>query len=92
MAENRSTKLNHNLIIENRSSVTMSGVTEIGSFDEKAVVLFTDYGGITVTGADLHMSKLSVDVGDVDISGQIKSISYSDITSKKEGIVKKLFK
>ena len=92
MAENKTNKLNHNLIVENRKNVTVSGVTEIGSFDEKNVVLFTDYGGVTVSGSDLHMSKLSVDSGDVDVSGHIKSLIYTDATSKKEGIVKKLFK
>lgn len=92
MAENKANKLNHNLIVENRKNVTVSGVTEIGSFDEKTVVLYTDYGGITVTGSELHMSKLSVDSGDVDISGHIKSLVYTDTTSKREGIVKKLFK
>ncbi len=93
MAEQFSAKKqNHNLIIENRESVTMSGVTEIGSFDEKAVVLYTDYGEVAITGSDLHMSKLSVDSGDVDVSGHIKSVTYSDSGSKKDGIVKKLFK
>lgn len=92
MTENRVNKLNHNLIVENRKNVTISGVTEIGSFDEKTVVLYTDYGCITVAGSELYMSKLSVDSGDVDISGQIKSLIYTDTVSKKEGIVKKLFK
>jgi len=85
-------KLDHNLILNNRSSASLSGVTQIGSFDEHTVVLYTDYGEVTVSGSELNMSKLSVDTGDVDVSGVIKSIVYSDNGPKKESLIKRIFK
>lgn len=92
MSEITVKKQNHSLIIENRQSVTLSGITSVGSFDEHSVVLYSDYGEITVTGSGLHMSKLSVDSGDVDVTGQIRSVGYSDNGPRKEPFLKKIFK
>lgn len=83
---------NHNLIMENREIVTISGVTKVGCFDENTVVLYTDYGEVTLTGSNLHMGKLSVDSGDVEVTGKIKSIAYREGGSSKEPIFKRLFK
>ena len=92
MNEITAKKQNHNLIIENRASVTLSGVTSVGSFDEHSVVLYSDYGEIIISGSGLHMGRLSVDSGDVDVTGNIKSVVYSDNGPKKDGILKKIFK
>ena len=85
-------KQNHNLFIENRQAVTLSGVKEIGRFDETTVVLYTDYGELTLTGSGLSMSKLSVDSGDVAVAGQIRSLAYSDNGPRHEKFFKRLFK
>ena len=85
-------KQNHSLIIENRESVTLSGVKEIGRFDETTVVLYTDYGEVTLTGTGLSMSKLSVDSGDVAVAGKIHSLSYSENGPRHEKLFKRLFK
>ena len=92
MSEISAKKISHNLIIENRESVTLSGVTSVGSFDEHSVVLYSDCGEINISGSDLHMSRLSVDSGDVDVTGHIKSVVYSDNGPRKEGVFKKIFK
>lgn len=82
----------HNLILENRETLGISGVNEIMSFDEKEVVLKTEAGKLTVLGSDLKMSKLSVESGDVSVFGNIRSLSYSDSGLNRENFFKRIFK
>lgn len=75
----------HNLIIEDRRNVTVSGVTDVDSFDEQTVVLFTELGELTIEGGSLHMNKLNVETGEVSVEGDIDSVSYRDETSRGQG-------
>ena len=76
--EKKPVKRAHNLIIDNRRGVMVSGVTDVDSFDEQTVVLFTDLGELTIEGTNLHMNKLNVETGDVCIEGGIDAVSYRD--------------
>ena len=71
-------KLPHNLILEDRRLLTITGVADIDSFDEQTVVLFTDVGELTVKGANLHINKLSVETGEVSIEGEVGLLAYAD--------------
>ncbi len=68
----------HNAILENRAKLMLSGVTYIDSFDERAVVLFTQLGELTILGRNLHMNALSVESGDVSVEGDIQALRYGD--------------
>ena len=48
--------LPHKLTLDQRSSLTMTGVTEVVSFDENAVIVHTDLGTLTVQGQQLQMA------------------------------------
>lgn len=83
----------HNIILENRKSLTVSGVSDVDSFDEQTVMLYTELGELTVRGTDLHMNQLNVETGDVSIEGIISSLSYQDEMQKSSGsFVSKLFR
>ena len=56
----------HNLILEDRRRLSVSGVMEVISFDDSQVVMETDRGVLTVDGGELHVEKLSLDVGGAD--------------------------
>lgn len=93
MAELKNTvKKPHSLTLENRGALSLSGVNDVGSFDSQSVMLFTDYGGLCVKGASLHISKLSLDTGQVVIDGQISAMIYTEATGKKSGVFERLFK
>ncbi len=47
------------------------------SFDENQVVMDTDLGLLTLKGKDLHVSRLSVEKGEVDVTGTVDSMAYS---------------
>ena len=83
--EKKIVKRVHNLILEDRRNVTVSGVSDVDSFDEQSVVLFTDLGELTITGSDLHMNKLNVETGEVIIEGEIDSVSYHNDTARGSG-------
>ena len=79
--EKRSTvmvKKPHNLTLESRSQLSLTGVEEVERFDEQEIVLTTCCGSLIVRGAGLSIGKLSVDAGDVTISGEIDSMSYEE--------------
>ncbi len=68
----------HNIILESRSKLSVSGVTDVDRFDENIVLLYTSMGELTVRGADLHVNDLSVESGEMNIEGEIQSITYGD--------------
>ena len=68
----------HHALLENRERLSLSGVTEIGSFDDRTVILYTQAGELTVIGHGLQMEQLSVDSGDVCVTGEIRALQYGD--------------
>lgn len=68
----------HNLILENRKKLTLSGVTDVDNFDEKSIILYTNLGELTVTGKNLHVNEISLETGEMSIDGDIWAITYGD--------------
>jgi len=85
-------KMAHNIIMESRKNLTISGVMDIDSFDEENVIIFTELGELTIRGQSLHINKIDVDVGDLSMEGEIESLSYTENRSQKGGFLSKLFK
>jgi len=85
----------HRLTIENRASGTMTGIREVVSFDEYQVVLDTDMGLLTLKGKELHVSRLTLEKGEVDLNGNIESLTYSSneaLRRSGESMLSRLFK
>lgn len=40
----------HHLVLEDRRALTVSGVSDVDSFDELTVIIYTDLGELTVKG------------------------------------------
>lgn len=70
----------HKLLLTNRRTCTISGVCDVLSFDVKEVLLETDQGMLMIKGEDLHVSRLTLDKGEVDVDGKIDSFTYSEVT------------
>ncbi len=82
----------HNCILEDRKRLSVSGVNDVDSFDETVIVAKTDCGELTVSGEKLHITKLSLDVGELAIEGNINSLTYADISEKSGGFFAKVFR
>jgi sporulation protein YabP len=82
----------HNIIMENRRSLTVTGVMDIDSFDEETVIVFTPEGELTIRGSGLHLNKIDVDTGDLSMEGEVASLTYADNQSRKDGFFARLFR
>ena len=81
----------HHVTMEERSSLTVSGVSDVERFDESGVIMTTSAGTLIVTGEDLHIGKLSLEGGELYVDGRITSISYEDTPNRQGGFFSRLF-
>ena len=85
----------HKLILNNRRCGNLTGVSDVLSFDENEIILETDQGMLMMKGKELHVSRLMLDKGEVDIDGRIDSVTYSEQasrTERTESLLGRLFK
>lgn len=66
----------HSLAMEDRRELRLSGIQDVDSFDEQRIELNSVLGGIDITGENLKIAALDLDVGRVVVSGRIDSIVY----------------
>lgn len=82
----------HHVILEGRASLSVSGVEEVESFDENAIVMRTSLGTLVVRGEELHIEKLSLDGGDLRVEGMVDSLTYEDDGGPRVGFLARLFR
>ena len=70
--------LPHKLCLNERTSLTMTGVTEVVSFEENAVVLRTALGTLLVQGTGLQLKTLSLEGGQVAVDGSVSALIYEE--------------
>jgi len=95
MDEKIKTAKSHKMMMDNRRKVEISGVNDVISFDLNTILLETDYGMITIKGSNLHVNRLSVEKGEVDVEGKLDGINYSDVSSyakKGESFISRMLK
>ena len=68
----------HRVSMTGRRAAILTGVEDVLSFDEHEILLQTIEGVLTIKGEDLHVNRLSVEKGEIDMEGRITSLSYSD--------------
>ena len=71
----------HMLTLDNRKLLTLSGVEDVSGFDEQTINVKLSDATLVVKGAGLHISKLSLESGDVVIDGLITSLQYLGASS-----------
>lgn len=89
--EKKPVKTPHSLILENRRTLTATGVSNVDSFDEQTIVAYTDLGQLVIKGSKLKINKLNVETGELTLYGEISSMSYSE-TQLSGGFFARLFK
>lgn len=68
----------HELNMKNREKLSLTGVTDISGFDESMIVLTTAQGDLTIRGIELHIGKIDLDVGQLEVRGHIQELSYDE--------------
>ncbi len=88
-------KMPHKMVVGNRKTLALTGVTDVLAFDIHEILLETSQGMLMIRGNDLHVSRLTLDKGEVDVDGRIDSLTYSDAPAygkKQESLFSRLFK
>ena len=85
----------HKVTMTNRRSCAINGVKDVLSFDEHEILLETEQGMLMIKGDELHVNRLTLDKGEVDVDGKMDSFTYSDAANsgnKNESFLSKLFR
>lgn len=81
----------HKMTLDGRDRLTLTGVTEVESFDESMIVLETTRGTLVIRGEGLHLQLLSLDGGQVHVDGTVDSMTYEDSAREAGGFFARLF-
>ena len=81
----------HSLTLADRKRLSLTGVEDVDCFNEQIVVLRTSQGTLTVAGAGLNISQLSLEAGKVELEGEVDALEYTG-GGKKGGALGRLFR
>lgn len=85
----------HKLTLTSRKTALITGVNDVLSFDPGEVLLETEMGTLMIRGEELHVSRLDLEKGEVDIDGKTDSLTYSnggEASKNGDSLLKKLFR
>lgn len=68
----------HTLHMENREKLSLAGVEDVSGFDENLILLETSLGALTVRGEQLHIERIDLDAGQLELRGKIRELSYDE--------------
>ena len=71
------------VLLENRSRLALNGVLEIKSFQESTAEFDTRQGLLQITGEGIHMERLDLDTGEVELKGNFISLYYPETVQEK---------
>ena len=80
----------HNLQMEGREKLVLSGVEDVSGFDENLIVLSTGQGDLSIRGTQLHIERIDLPSGALEVRGHIQELSYEE-PARSGGIWSRLF-
>ncbi len=92
MIRNVKADLPHNIIMENRSKISISGVENAESYNESEVVLHTSKGILMIKGEGMNLSKLNLDSGEITVNGRIVLLEYAEPKKNGGSFLSKIFR
>lgn len=85
----------HKITVNNRQNAAVTGVLDVLAFDLNEVLLETSQGMLMIKGNNMHVKRLSLEKGEVDVEGEIDSFIYSDVSGhgkQQESFLARLFR
>lgn len=85
----------HKITLMNRKSGVVTGVNAVVSFDTNEVLLETELGILLIKGSELNVTRLTLEKGEVEVEGQMDSLTYSNLKPglrEENGLLNRLFK
>lgn len=92
--EEKKKSLSHSIVLEERKYGRITGISDVKSFDEKLIILSAGCGVITIKGENLHVKNLNLEQGQVELTGRVDSLIYTESKSlgqKGESLLSRLF-
>lgn len=74
---------NHRILVDERGRASITGVTEVVSYDENNIVMETNKGQLTLDGSTLNIVKLNLGEGEIAIEGRIDAFYYMEQAGKR---------
>lgn len=71
------------VLLEKRSRLVLTGISEIKSFQESAAEFHTNTGILQITGENMHMERLDLEQGEVELKGNFVSLYYPEENKEK---------
>ena len=68
----------HGLHLEGREKLSVIGVEDVSGFDESTVLLQTGLGELCIRGEELHIERIDLEAGQVEVRGHIQEMSYDE--------------
>ncbi len=90
--DNKTPKWRHQLTLVDREELTIDGVSSLGSYDEKEIVMETEHGILTIKGEGLNIKQLNLEQGSIIIEGTVKGINYEEESRQKKGLLERFLK
>ena len=75
--------LTHRIAVTGRHTGTITGVSDVLSFDEGEIILETELGTLTIKGQEHHINRLTLEQGEEEIDGKIDSLVDSGSAGEK---------
>ena len=69
--------LPHDLILEGRNRLTVTGIKKVLRCDAESAALLTSKGRLELTGAELSVTSLDLDKGEVKLTGRVDTLEYT---------------
>ena len=82
----------HNVSMEGRKSLSVTGVENVEGFSDTIVTIDTIMGRMVIKGENLHICKLDVSDGCFSLDGKVNSLEYLKKSDKKGGFFENLFR
>ena len=85
----------HVVTLDKRQTMAVTGILDVISFDEDTVICETELGMLILRGEGLHVARLNLDIGELEVSGELYSLTYEDTSGFSKGkpsFLGKLFK
>ena len=64
------------IILKDRKFLSVTCVKDVNAFTEESVILTLETSSLVVRGENLHISKLDLESGEVDVDGKVNSLQY----------------
>ena len=74
----RSAQKEHALSMQNRARLSLTGVVDVNGFDESVILLATSQGPLTIRGEQLHIDRIDLTAGELEVRGKLRELSYEE--------------